>query len=611
MRATYANCFLPEGSAEAASELLLTEERSVAERAPAEATAMLVDRLVDPAVAQAANIAAWDLAFRWARIGGDDATDVDGVSAADLGGAEAGVGVILPAFRGALGMLAAIDAGARFDALHTAVASDGNWVYERTESIQCAAAAAAAQARFGGAVSLSGGAVAAGGNDGFFGKYRRTRDVDPLGLAEPWSVRLTRPLAIRGANALATLRHRSSGPTLLVYEYNPTQAFAEQYAEQEPRSWRLARHRTHRSAFAPTIRHGDRLSAPLPYPRRPEAPEFRDRLAAALREREADLQTAFTVGGVPLWPVVGPRLIDVAERYAAFAASAVPAARRRLRRLRADAVLVPFDTPPEARTLVRVAQSMGVPTHVLNDGYKGDDFSPEGMTADVALSWSSSIAARYYGRRADRRTVVTGNPRADLPAEPARAGDAQRRGVLVGSFTFSAVDLNCRRSDPEAFLETILEAVAASSWASDQPVTVKLHPADNAGHYEHILKRFADLDVRLVTEGDVVDLFTSHRIYVTTYSTSILEAVRAGVPIAFFHSNNQVLHPPFSDDEILGALTAADAETLTTLIDAASADPADAPDPQTDRWIEMYLGPADRRSADRIIAAIDATLAGR
>lgn len=608
MKATYANCFVPDLDAgHRPDRVLLTEERSVADRAGCDA--ILVDRLIDADHAQRANVALWKLAFGWASVGGPDLTVVEGVSAADLGGAEAGVGILLPAARGALGMLAAIDDGARFDELETVVAATDARVYSRTEAVQAAAAAAAARMRFGSDTVVTSRRVDLPDNEQFVQKYVRTRDVEPLAPAEPLVTRLARPLTIASANLAASIRRTARERTLLVYEYNPTQAFAEQFAADTGRSWRLVRHRTSRAALGPTVRGGDRLSAPLPYPRSERVPAFASALRANLDARGAALEQAFTVDGVSLWPIVGPHLIDLTERYAAFAATAAPAARSRLRRYGVDAVLVPFDTPPEARVLVRVAQSMGIPTHVLNDGYKGDDFSPEGMSADVALSWSTSIARHYYGRRADRRTVVTGNPRADRPRRGSGTAQAtSRTGVLVGSFTFSAVDINCRRSDPEAFLEVVLSGIAASAWAREERVTLKLHPADNPDHYRTLLERFRHLDVTVVTSGDVVDLFASHKVYVTTFSTSLLEAVRGDTPIAYVRANEQFIHPPFSDDAVLAARTANDASELTALLDAPPDSPGVAREIDTAAWLEEYLGPADGLSSHRIAAAIAETV---
>src|SRR5207253_2097917 len=87
------------------------------------------------------------------------------------------------------------------------------------------------------------------------------------------------------------------------------------------------------------------------------------------------------VDGLDLWPIVGDTLLSIAGRHAAYLEHAVPSYRRQMQRWDTRAVLVPFDTPPEARTLVRVAQTLGIPTFVLSDGFKADDFTVEGAAA--------------------------------------------------------------------------------------------------------------------------------------------------------------------------------------------------------------------------------------
>jgi hypothetical protein len=265
-------------------------------------------------------------------------------------------------------------------------------------------------------------------------------------------------------------------------------------------------------------------------------------------------------------------------------------------------VLVPFDSPPEPRLIVRVAQSEGVPTWAINDGFKADDFSPDGMTADRALAWSISIAERYFTRRPDGPAVVTGNPKADAQRHIAtrdRAPDAPLREVLVGSFTFSPVDIACRRSDAEWFLEAVIAGLRRSERAREARIRVKLHPADRVDHYAHL----AGEGVELLTSGDVVDLFSAADLYVTTYSTSLLEAIALGLPAIYYRVNDQRLHPPFSDDDVMDRRTATSTGDLARLVD----DPALSALPPADEraaWLERYLGPADGRSVDRIEAAV-------
>ncbi len=68
------------------------------------------------------------------------------------------------------------------------------------------------------------------------------------------------------------------------------------------------------------------------------------------------------------------------------------------------------------------------------------------------------------------------------------------------------MDLNCRRSDPETFLDDVLEGIRTSTSARSR-VTVKLHPADEIAYYGEILSKFRELDLEVVSHGDVTALF--------------------------------------------------------------------------------------------------------
>src|SRR5204862_2659861 len=120
---------------------------------------------------------------------------------------------------------------------------------------------------------------------------------------------------------------------------------------------------------------------------------------------------------------------------------------------------------------------------------------------------------------------------------------------------FSPVDINCRRSDPESFLDQVLDGIRQSA-AAGARVTVKLHPADEAEHYREVLAAHSGLSVELVSSGDVAAMFGAADVYVTGPSTSLLEAVAAGTPIIFYQVNSQKLHPPYRDDPFIAARTA-------------------------------------------------------
>jgi hypothetical protein len=104
-----------------------------------------------------------------------------------------------------------------------------------------------------------------------------------------------------------------------------------------------------------------------------------------------------------------------------------------------------------------------------------------------------------------------------------------------------------------------------------------------------------------------VSLFRPGDTYVTTHSTSLLQAAQMGLRFFYLAVNGQRLHRPFRrDDPVLGPRTADSAAGLAALLDAD--------EPPTSReelaaWIEYHVGPVDGRCTERVEAALRAGLA--
>jgi hypothetical protein len=562
----------------------------------------LPDENVDDGLAERLNAVLWELAFSWFRDGDDDPTRVAGISAGDLAGAEAAISIFIPAARGVLDAQVALRQFAP-ETLTVVAATSEAGHYTVAEQMQAHAFGEAVRQLSEGDLPVAHATSHDPRNELLISKYARVRDPDWLAPGRlPHAIARRAVLAIVGI--ASQLRPGARRPSLAVAEYGPTRAFAGRYSATAARHFRLVRFWPPSTELVACLRAGDRIVAPM-RPRRSHLDDVvRARIRAAL-ERIGD-RTGFTLEGVELWPLVGPRLVGVVERYAAFVSAAGGQYVQELRRRRPAAVLVPFDTPPEARLLVRSAQTLGIPTFVVNDGFKGDDFTQEGMTADVALAWSRAIRDGYFRRRRDGTAVVTGNPKADLPAGTNRVSHQDRSRILIGSFTFSPVDLNCRRSDSERFLAEVLEGIRRSRRRPDQ-VVVKLHPADATDHYREILEIQSPFPVDVVSTGDITGMLDRFDLYITTYSTSLIEAVGLGLPVIYYRVNPQRLHPPFSHDPFLARCTAATPDQVATLLDGP-ASPFETADARA-AWIEQYLGPRDGRSVDRIVAAIREKLA--
>jgi hypothetical protein len=600
---TYAQCFPRDVDL---GEVLITAEDAVAAAAPAWCKPIVVGAAPDPIPAERLNAHLARLAFEWSAVDGKDPTLADGVSGTDLAGIEALVSVLVPAARGVLTMQAALAACAMEPReLVTVVARGGSAAYERSEGVEAAAAAAALRHHLGGEVRMRQVRSADERNARLFAKYARTRDpafsLDAL-LPSPGA-----QAAIAAANSIARLRARRA--TVVVYQYNPTAAFARLFAQAPDEDLRLARMRFTPADVPGMLRVGDRAVGLRA--RRSRKARSADIRGFSRRHAET-MSERFRIGGVDISSVVLPALCEISTRYVRFAGAQVPHLRRELRRAGARAVLVPFDTVSDARLLVRVAQQEGMPVVIINDGFKGDDHTRDGELADLACALSSSIAQNYFPSRVAGRPVrITGDPRADeRSAHPVLSAVWPARRVLIGSFTFSPSDLNCHRSDPERMLAAVLQGIAASATASGAQITLKLHPADAPAVYDEIVAQHAELDLRIVAHGDVSDLFASSDVYITTYSTSLLQAAAAGLPFLYFRVNEQQLHPPFCGDEVMSAHTVTSATELAGVLDS-DAPPAMPSGEGLAAWIEHYAGPQDGTNTARVLAAVREALARR
>jgi hypothetical protein len=593
MEVVYANCFgAPEG------DVLITDELVVARAASEGVATVLADERYDPEVAQEVNRQLVQVAYSWASLeDGPDPTVRDGVSAADLAGNEVLLSLLQPAARGVLDARAALESASR---ITVALPRTSDSRFDRVERTIGEGFAAAAGA------PVDWVTVADPRNAALLAKYALTRNP-PFRPHESVMADALARVTAGGVNALSRLRGR--GPVrALVVGYRPTSAFARVYRARGGGPLGLVRLRFGSSDLAAMIRAGDRALAPLGGPAVTRRYAGIEQALSAYVERHRDhLRALFTVAGVDLWQIVGERLMEMTLDYAEWMRPRLGRVRRALLAGRVGAVLVPYEAPPEARLVLKVAQALGIPTLMINDGWRGDEHLLDGMASDRALAWSSSIARNYFGRRRHGHpTIVTGNPRSDEafrrpPGAP--AGEALRR-VLVGSFTFLPSDLNCRRSDPERFLEQVLGGIDASRRARGARIVVKLHPADRPDSYQSVLELFARLDLEVRNEGDVLDLFEQADVYITTYSTSLLEAASYGLPVAYYRVNRQRLHVPFSpDDDFMLARTASSSQELAALLDdAGRLVPPDGGSQAS--WVEQHLGPTDGRCTERVAAAL-------
>ncbi len=156
----------------------------------------------------------------------------------------------------------------------------------------------------------------------------------------------------------------------------------------------------------------------------------------------------------------------------------------------------------------------------------------------------------------------------------------------------------------------MLGGIRNSRLARGAAVRLKLHPADRPDYYRVVFEAVPEVPVQIITQGDVVGEFDTADIYITTYSTSLLEAVARDLPVIYYRVNPSGCTPPFADDPFLEARTAHSAEELAALLDDPGLREPLRPAVR-DAWVQRYLGATDGRSTERIERAIMDRLSDR
>lgn len=259
-------------------------------------------------------------------------------------------------------------------------------------------------------------------------------------------------------------------------------------------------------------------------------------------------QRQFSYEGVPLWLAVSPRLEQVWQEFAAWAAYC-EASRTALLREGVEVVVTHQEELAEERALALVSRQLGIPSLFCQHGPESDYpiWSPT-VTSHVTVWGDGSLPSMTRRAEANGTTVVvTGEPSLDHADGTVERGhregtlaklglDPRKKSVLVmaqPAVPFTALSM---ATDPERFAAAIVHAAAA---LKECQFIYKLHYADG-GQFERQLERTNALpaNLRLLDHNearhrglDTLRLAGACDLLVTQSSTSGLEGLLVGTAL--------------------------------------------------------------------------------
>ncbi len=246
------------------------------------------------------------------------------------------------------------------------------------------------------------------------------------------------------------------------------------------------------------------------------------------------------------------------------------------------------------------AQKRGIPTVFVQHGIMG---TRNAITATLpyrrVLVFHQPAAELLEGKGAAAPAEIVGSPFYDDISQPAT--DQRDEGyVLVASQPDEQIE---RRRSQHSWLRVLFAACKGLG----REVILKVHPndADNIPYYQQLVDE-TDALVRIVRHGEqpLSELMAGCSLFVSRFSTTLLDAVLAGKPAIMVNFTGQPNPYPFPKR---GAVAAAytPQELRTTLHELLE-------DPQAraalsagrDDYIAYHLGPTDGQAAQRIAAAL-------
>lgn len=523
------------------------------------------------------------LAAAWHAHGGRDFTEVHGVSLGKAGRWLHWVTVVLPAYK----FLLAVQEAVRRHA--PAV------VYcESSMSREQRAQLAALQTRLGFELRLVPG----------------RREGPDIQVSRPPSFALSAPkrLAALVLNALGRLvcGGRRRKPAVLVSNYPALSPVVEELCREDSPFRCVAADMPARPLLGRFLRSGGELLVDARTP--PPAGGEHAAACAAIREDwekarrdPAYLAQFVTSGGDSLWPALEPSLEEFFGSALGSLAWACSRYRDYWERSRPAAVLLPFDEPPLQHLLMDLADKRGTPAvtilHGLPEAYHQLPFHASATSTLVV--WGEEQKALYAraGALATRRCEALGNPSFDRRPRAATAPRRALKRVLALTQVSGWSVALATSLDPERYALDLAEVLGSFP---DLEVTLRLHPSESLDYYRRLLGPAAE---RLTLEhgGSFADSLSRADLLIAPYSTALIDAMLAGVPLLCTQFSRVLYQPPF--DGSWGVETVRTPEALRALLTGLLAAPEEGlaalrePHP---RILERFTGPRDGKAAARI-----------
>ncbi len=246
-----------------------------------------------------------------------------------------------------------------------------------------------------------------------------------------------------------------------------------------------------------------------------------------------------------------------------------------------------------------VSKARGVQTFFIANGLLNSQFGDEGLDFDYINCYSSQIKTDYFNN--SRRALPLGDPRMDSYGNttPPRMINRRNPTIVIGASGYASTDLTSFMAIEFEFLSDILDAIIeVSEFSEKAKIVIKVRPNGFLSQYEKFIdKYFPKLNIFLVQNTSMIDVFHNCDLYISIASQTLFEASCLGIPVIYYKNDREVLNAPFDSRSELPTFHSS--EGLAKALRDFSNSIDEFGNFQDRKVMEKYVGPLDGLNLSR------------
>jgi len=274
-------------------------------------------------------------------------------------------------------------------------------------------------------------------------------------------------------------------------------------------------------------------------------------------------QELFTFRKINYWKKIFPILNKMKnDYYFPFWVRVIDATRFHFKRAMPKAIFILYETAPLSLAIISVCKELGIKTFGLQHGiihdhhpyYMHENFSNDdnyNFILPEKLLLFGDIPREILLRRGypSKKLVTFGNPvffNYKLIDESTINKFREKFGLnnFKHVILFAPPNLQENKNEINFNTEILNQFISDFNDRTDYVILIKLHPLDSPSKYEKLLKSLMNFKI---INGNILELILLSDVVISTYSTTILDAMALQKPVIQIKSDNENFVMPFDN----------------------------------------------------------------